>query len=46
MFGACPYLKLIQIIVPIKHHDDVVEATFSGSCQSPAMQESEIIVTC
>ena len=36
----------VLIIVPIESCDDVVEAPFYGSCQLPAMQESEIIVTC
>ena len=34
------------IIAPIKSCNYIVEATFYGSCQLPAMQESEIIVTC
>ena len=42
MFDA---LKVL-IIVPIESHDNIVEASFYGSCQLPAMQESEIIVTC
>ena len=42
MFDA---LKVL-IIVPIKSCNDIVEATFCGSCQLPAMQESGIIVTC
>ena len=35
----------VLIIAPIKSCNDIVEATFYGSCQLPAMQESEIIVT-
>ena len=42
----CMPLKLILIIALIKCCDDVVEATFYGSCQLSAMQESEIIMTC
>ena len=42
MFDA---LKVL-IIAPIDSCDHIVKATFYGSCQLPAMQESEIIVTC
>ena len=42
MFDA---LKVL-IIAPIKSRNDIVEATFYESCQLPAMQELEIIVTC
>ena len=42
MFDA---LKVL-IIAPIKSNNNLVEATFYGSCQLPEMQESEIIVTC
>ena len=36
----------VQIIALIQSNNDLVQATFYGSCQLPAMQESEIIVTC
>ena len=42
MFDA---LKVLNI-VPIESCNHIVKANFYGSCQLPAMQESEIIVTC